>query len=152
MTNTPNATDTAKDGNIRELLSFLVGGQDYCIDIMSVREIRGGTRATPLPHAPTFMRGVINLRGRVVPLLDLRSRLSLPAPPPDSESRVVLVESQKRRIGLLVDGVERVVQLAQSAMLPADAEDEAAEVRGLYSEDGRKIRLLDLTAVLTLRD
>lgn len=61
-----------------ELLTFQLAGQEYSLDIMSVREIRSWTRATPLPHAPACMRGVINLRGTVLPVMDLGDRLGLP--------------------------------------------------------------------------
>ena len=77
---------------------------------------------------------------------------SMPATPPDGRSRVVLVESHKRTIGLLVDAVRRVVQLAQSAMQSPPEESRSAEVRGLHVGKGRETQLLDLTAVLTLRE
>jgi len=62
-----------------ELLTFRVAEQEYSLDIMSVREIRGWTRTTPMPHAPAYMRGVINLRGTVLPVMDLALRLNLPS-------------------------------------------------------------------------
>lgn len=66
----------------RELISFRVGAQEFCVDIMVVREIRGWTPATPLPHAPAYMRGVVNLRGAVLPIVDLSERLGLGLPSP----------------------------------------------------------------------
>ena len=133
-------------------VEFRLGGEAFALPVAQVREILRVRDVTPVPHPPFPVIGVINLRGRVVPLLDLRARLALPAPEPDADSRIVLVESQRRRIGLLVDGVERVAQLAQSAMRSPDAESKAEEIRGLHVEEGRVTRLLDLDAVLTLRD
>ena len=64
-----------EQGSNREVISFRVGGQEFCIEISSVREIRGWTVATPLPHSPHHVRGVINLRGTVMPVIDVAARL-----------------------------------------------------------------------------
>jgi len=133
-------------------VEFRLGGGLFALPVSQVMEILRVREVTPVPHPPFPVIGVINLRGRAVPLLDLRARLALPTPPPDAASRVVLVESQDRRIGLLVNSVERVAKLARSAIQTPDEGAEAAEVRGLHLADGRVTRLLDLTAVLTLRD
>jgi len=69
-------------GHGRELISFRIGAQEFCIGVAVVREIRGWTQATPLPHAPSYVRGVINLRGTVLPIIDLAERLGLPASEP----------------------------------------------------------------------
>lgn len=133
-------------------VEFRLDQELFALPVSQVREILRVRAVTPVPHPPFPVIGVINLRGRAVPLLDLRARLALPTPPPTTESRIVLVESQKRRIGLLVDSVERVAQLAQSAIQPSGTAAEPPEIRGLHLADGRRTRLLDLTAVLTLRD
>ena len=74
----PPQNDNRNDGrSARELIAFRIGEQEFCVDIMSVREIRGWTPATPLPHAPSYVRGVINLRGAVLPIVDLAARLGL---------------------------------------------------------------------------
>ena len=72
---TPNTPQT---GNRRELIAFRIADQEFCVDIMAVREIRGWTQATPLPQAPSYVRGVINLRGAVLPIVDLAARLREP--------------------------------------------------------------------------
>ena len=113
MTYSSKPADKAKDGSVRELLSFLVGGQDYCIDIMSVREIRGGTRATPLPHAPHFMRGVINLRGTVLPIMDLSSRLDLDAEIDSDRNVIIVVADGERTVGLMVDAVSDILAVPE---------------------------------------
>jgi len=70
--------DKTAEAETVELLTFQLSEQEYSLDIMSVREIRSWTKATPMPHAPSFMRGVINLRGTVLPVMDLAERLGLP--------------------------------------------------------------------------
>src|SRR6266446_4684305 len=73
----------------RELIAFRLGAQEFCVDIMAVREIRGWTDATPLPHAPDYVRGMINLRGTVLPVVDMSVRFGLPVN--DLASRKVII-------------------------------------------------------------
>ncbi len=133
-------------------VEFRLASDLFALPVAQVTEILRVRGVTPVPHPPFPVIGVVNLRGRAVPLLDLRARLALPTPAPDADSRIVLVESQERRIGLLVDAVERVAQLAQSAMHSVEAGAERAEIRSLHVADGRETRLLDLATILTLRD
>lgn len=104
-----------------ELISFEIAGQAFCIDIKSVREIRGWTLETPMPQTPAYVRGVINLRGAVMPVLDLRNRLELGVTTPSSRHVIVVVQHDDRIAGLLVDGVQEtfVVALDQLQAPPA---------------------------------
>ena len=144
-------TTDANDGSELELLSFKVGAQEYSVDIMSVREIRGWTKTTPLPHAPPFMCGVINLRGTVLPVLDLAKRLGIE---PESESKrrvIIVVQSNDRPVGLLVDAVSDILSIPLSDMQPPpemSADTGPAYISALTLVDGRMIRVLDLIAVL----
>ena len=81
-----------------ELVSFRIGEQEFCVDIMAVREIRGWAPATPLPQTPPYMRGVINLRGAVLPILDLAVRLELPATEPSARSVIIVIAADNRKI------------------------------------------------------
>lgn len=101
MTNTQNKSSTKS----RELISFLIGGQQFCVDIMSVREIRGWSQATPLPHAPAYVQGMINLRGTVLPIIDMSARLGIAAADVASRRVIIVVWIGARLVGLLVDGV-----------------------------------------------
>ena len=154
MTHSPTPTDRPADGSARELLSFRVGGQDYCIDIMSVREIRSGTRATPLPHAPPFVRGVINLRGTVLPIMDLACRLDL-APEGDRARNVIIVVAEgSRTVGLMVDAVSDILAVPEADLQPPPdlkADGDRGFISALTIVDDRMIRVLDLQAVLPLR-
>ena len=89
-----------------ELISFEIGGQEFCIDISVVREIRGWTPATALPQTPEYICGIINLRGSVIPVLDLRNRLGLGRTIPSSRHVIVVVQHGSRIVGLLVDAVQ----------------------------------------------
>src|SRR5215475_15482288 len=93
----------------RELISFRIGAQEFCVDIMAVREIRGWTQATPLPQAPNYVCGVINLRGAVLPIVDLSARLGLGVTQPDVRNVIIVVRIGPRLVGLLVDAVSEIL-------------------------------------------
>ena len=99
-----------------ELISFCIGEQEFCIDVKTVREIRGWTPATPIPHAPGFLKGVINLRGAIMPVIDLRNRLGLGVTIPETRHVIVVVQHETRMAGMLVDGVQETFQLAASLL------------------------------------
>jgi len=134
-----------------ELLSFRLAEQEYSIDIMSVREIRGWTRATPLPHSPAHVRGVINLRGTVLPVVDLSTRLGMAPVGGDARNVIIVVQIGDTSAGLLVDAVSDILALPRSALQPPpDLAADAAHgfVAALTIVEGRMIRVLDLAAVL----
>jgi len=101
-----------------ELISFEIGGQAFCIDIGAVREIRGWTPTTPMPHTPEYILGVINLRGAVMPVLDLMNRLGLGKAQTSSRSVIVVVQHGTRLAGLLVDAVQETFQVEASLLQP----------------------------------
>lgn len=134
-----------------ELLSFRLAEQEYSVDIMSVREIRGWTRATPLPHAPSHVRGVINLRGTVLPVIDLSTRLGMPPAEGDARNVIIVVQVGGQSTGLLVDAVSDILSLPRSELQPPPdliADNAHRYVSALTIVDGRMIRVLDLSAVL----
>ena len=143
--------DKQKDGTETELLSFLVGGQDYSVDIMSVREIRGGATATSLPHSPDYVRGVINLRGTVLPIMDLSKRLGMNTEVDSDRNVIIVVAIEERTVGLMVDAVSDILAIPEEEMQPPPempADNERNFVSALTIVDGRMIRILDLNAVL----
>ena len=135
----------------RELVAFRVAEQDYCVHIMSVREIRGWTEATSLPHAPEYVRGVINLRGSVVPIVDLASRLGL-TPIADSDRNVIIITIINHQVvGLLVDAVFDILSVpAESVQDTPDVASDLVKtfIEGVVTFDERMIRLIDLARVL----
>ena len=132
-----------------EYLSFRIGESEYSVEIMSVREIRGWTRTTSLPHAPHFVRGVINLRGTVLPVIDLALRLGLPASEPEDRNVIIVVDVGSRVMGLRVDAVSDILSFSRSQLQPPpEMTSKSRFVRALTILDDRMVRLLDLEAVL----
>jgi purine-binding chemotaxis protein CheW len=143
----------------RELIAFRIGRQEFCVDIMSVREIRGWTPATPLPQSPSYVRGVINLRGAVLPIVDLSARLGYP--PAEATARHVIMvvqvgrQSHSQVVGLLVDAVSDILTVTDDVVQPTpDVASDMAKmfVRGVLAVEGRMISLIALDAVLPALD
>lgn len=133
-----------------ELLSFRVGEQEYSVDIMSVREIRGWTRATPLPHAAPHVRGVINLRGTVLPIIDLARRLGIAVAETTERNVIIVVQLGATSVGLLVDAVSDILSIPTSELQPPPdmlSDNTASFVRALTVVEGRMLRVLDLDTV-----
>lgn len=146
-----NADTNIRSSSDIELLSFRLAEQEYSVDIMSVREIRGWTRATPLPHSPAHVRGVINLRGTVLPVVDLSVRLGMDRVDGDSRNVIIVVQVGGQTAGLLVDAVSDILALPRSELQAPPGignEDANGFVQALTIVDGRMIRVLDLGAVL----
>lgn len=134
-----------------ELLSFRLNDQEYSVDIMSVREIRGWTRATPLPHSPEHVRGVINLRGTVLPVVDLSIRLGMTPLEDDERKVIIVVQIGEQSIGLLVDAVSDILAMPVSELQPPPSvtgEDISGFIEALTIVEGRMIRVLNLSTVL----
>ena len=132
-----------------EYLSFRIGDSEYSVEIMSVREIRGWTRTTSLPHAPHFVRGVINLRGTVLPVVDLALRLGLDASEPEERNVIIVVDVGTRVMGLRVDAVSDILAFSDDQLQPPpDMTSKSRFVRALTILDDRMVRILDLEAVL----
>jgi purine-binding chemotaxis protein CheW len=146
-----NAHESQADAGRRELIAFRMAGQEFCVDIMSVREIRGWTAATPLPHAPQFVSGVINLRGAVLPIVDLGERLGLGATQPDARHVIIVAHIGTRLVGLLVEAVLDILTVPQSALQATpDVACEVARrfVRNILPVEDRMISLISLDEVL----
>lgn len=134
-----------------ELITIQVGAQRFAIDIMAVREIRGWTQSTRLPHAPPYVLGMINLRGAVLPVLDLGAKLGLGATAAGTSSVVVVVEVQGRQLGLVVDAVCDIITLTEGAVQPPPEVGEPTireVVWGVVNSDEGIVTLLSLDAVL----
>lgn len=134
-----------------ELLTFQLADQEYSLDIMSVREIRGWTRTTPLPHAPNYMKGVINLRGTVLPVMDLSQRLGLKPREHTDRNVIIVVSHQDTMTGLLVDAVSDIIALTNEDLQPPpDLQNTNAPnvVSALTLIDERMIRVLDLSSII----
>lgn len=136
----------------RDLIAFKLADQDFCIDIGLVREIRGWTPTTVLPHAPEYIKGVINLRGAVVAVVDLSARLGFGPSTPSLRHVVIIALHEGRVVGLLADLVSDIVAADEAQMQPVPdlATGSAREfITGMFTfEDGRILRKIDLSQLL----
>lgn len=143
--------DMPAAGKTLELISFEIAGQEFCIDIRAVREIRGYSASTPLPHTPAYILGVINLRGAIMPVLDLRDRLGLGRTVASTRHVIVVVQHAERMAGLLVDAVQETFVVDESLMQPPPAVDPNAEdifVDAVLAMDGRMLSRLVVSSLL----
>lgn len=131
-----------------ELISFDVGEQTFCLDIGAVREIRGWTKATPIPHAPDYMRGVINLRGAVMPIVDLRARLGLGTTEVSERHVIVVVQSRQATAGLLVDAVQETFIVNSADLQPPPRVQGDAFVDAIFPLEGRLLSRLAIETLL----
>lgn len=138
-------------GGMKELISFRIGAQEFCVDIMAIREIRGWTAATALPQSPSFVKGVINLRGAVLPIVDLASRLGFESTEASDRNVIIVAQIGEQVVGLLVDAVSDILTITDDMIQPTpDVASETAKtfVRGLIPMEGRMISLIGLERVL----
>jgi purine-binding chemotaxis protein CheW len=140
-------TESSAKPGIREYITFRIGTQYFCVDIMSVREIRGWTPATALPHAPGFVRGVINLRGIVLPIVDLAERLGLTPAAPTARHVIIVLQTARQIIGLLVDAVSDITAQPADSVQPTPAigsEMAKSFVLGVMTIEDRLVSLIAL--------
>ncbi len=134
-----------------EFVTFFVGEQEYCIDIMSLREIRGWTPATALPDAPHYVRGVINLRGSVLPIIDLAKRLDLEPEEPSERSVVMITQIGTQIVGLLADAVSDILTIDPSTIQPTpdmNRDSSLSFVKGLLAIEERMISVIALENII----
>lgn len=134
-------------GETIQFLSFAVGEEQYCVDIMMVREIKGWAATTRLPNAPDYMRGVINLRGAIIPIFDLRARFEMGATEATEKHVIIILAVGDRLSGILVDAVSDILTVQSDDIKPAPAmqlEIDDAYVSGLISVDERMVVLLNV--------
>jgi purine-binding chemotaxis protein CheW len=140
------------NSELLQLVSFLIGNEEYGVDILYVQEINRMIQITKVPNAPGFVDGVINLRGRVIPVIDLRSRLNIPKKEHDKNTRIIVVEVNNKTVGFIVDAVNEVLRIPKNI---TEAPPEL--VSGVNSEyikavgklEDRLLILLDLEKILS---
>ena len=145
-------TRTAAREATREILVFVLGKEEYGVDILKVQEIRGYEKVTPIPAAPAYLKGVVNLRGIIVPVIDLRVKFGMAEPKYDSFTVVIILRIAGRVIGMVVDGVSDVVRLAPSEVKPAPQLGslvDSSYLAGLAVQSERMILLLDIEKFLS---
>ena len=136
----------------RQLVSFHLGEEEYAVDILCVQEIIRAGRITPVPNAPHFVEGVLNLRGKVIPVIHLRRRLGLPETEHTKQSRIVVVDLSPHTLGFMVDAVSEVIRVTPDRIDPAPAGPLGpadSYVLGVARLDGRLVMILDLARLLS---
>ncbi len=137
---------------VLQWVTFKLEGEAYGINVMQVQEVLRVSEITPVPGAPAYILGIINLRGNVVTVLDTRMRFGLSVYETDDASRVVIVESKGNVLGILVDSVAEVVYLRSSEIetAPNVGNDESSKyIQGVYSNEGNLLILVDVNKLLS---
>ena len=143
------ALETRK--TFREVVAFRVANQDFCFDLKSVREIRGWTETTILPRAQPYVKGVINLRGSVVPVVDLSERLGLGATDPGPRHVIIITVLGTQTVGLLAELVSDILTVADTDIQPIpDMIDETVRkfISGVLVIEDRMIRKMELSTII----
>jgi purine-binding chemotaxis protein CheW len=147
--------DRKGGGDLKQFISFSIGEEEYGLELLRVKEVIRIREITWLPKAPSFVKGIINLRGDVIPIIDLRDKFGLEAKEATAMTRVIVVEVEGRMIGMVVDSASQVVRI------PADQIDPPPPMLGGFSQefitgvgklDDKLIILLNTDAILTMEE
>ena len=145
-----------RDADLLQLVTFNIAEEEFGVDILSVQEIIRLMQVTHVPRAPACIEGVINLRGKVIPVIDMRKRFNLPAVERDSHTRIIVMEFGSAKIvGFLVDAVSEVLRIPASTVesAPAVVSGVGSEyIKGVGKLDDRLLILLDLDRLLAGMD
>jgi purine-binding chemotaxis protein CheW len=136
----------------RQFISFTIGDEEYGVDIIAIREIKGWSPTTRLPDSPGYMRGVMDLRGVIIPVLDLRARFGGGLTEPNSRHVVMVVAVEGREFGILVDAVADIITVQDVDIQPIPELEQghrADLLTGIVAVEGRMVTLLDLKRLTT---
>jgi purine-binding chemotaxis protein CheW len=144
--------DKVVDDPVLQWVTYQLEDETYGINVMQVQEVLRITEIAPVPGAPVYVLGIINLRGNVVTVIDTRSRFGLPAHSSDDNSRIIIVEANGSVIGMLVDSVAEVVYLHQSEINIApniNSDDSSRFIQGVSSREEQLLILVDVNKLLS---
>ncbi|MDD3718250.1 MAG: chemotaxis protein CheW [Actinomycetota bacterium] len=148
------ADDTRSADEI-QLVVFSLGREEFAVEVTQVREIMRMEEITRMPKSPDFVEGIINLRGQIIAVVELAKRLNLEAGERSGDTRIIVVEAEDIKVGMIVDSVSEVLRVSADAVEPSPTlatDVAAAYLRGVVKQDNRLIILLDLTKVLSLQE
>ncbi|MBA4707901.1 MULTISPECIES: chemotaxis protein CheW [Aquitalea] len=137
---------------VRELLVFTLGQEEYGIDILKVQEIRGYEAVTRIANAPAFIKGVVNLRGSIVPIVDMRIKFGLGEPVYNAFTVVIILNIFQRTVGMVVDGVSDVIQLAEDELRDPPEFGSVVEttyIEGLGTQGERMVIIVDIERLMS---
>ncbi|KRT55617.1 chemotaxis protein CheW [endosymbiont of Ridgeia piscesae] len=146
------AAESEFNDAVIQLVTFRLMDESYGINVMKVQEVLRVSEIAPVPGAPSFVLGIINLRGNVVTVIDTRSRFGLPPHEVDDASRIIIIESEKQVVGILVDSVAEVVELRETGIDAAPnigSEESSRYIQGVVTQENRLLILVDLNKLLT---
>ena len=147
--------ELAANDPLSEWVTFRLDNEKYGVNVMLVREVLKNTEIAPVPGAPYFVLGIINLRGNVVTVIDTRTRFSLPQIEPDDASRIIIIEMDEQVVGMMVDSVAEVATLRDSEIefAPNVGNDESAKfIQGVSKQDDDLLILVDLEKLFSLHE
>ena len=147
-----SAAEYGSQNEVQEFLAFRLGKEEYGIDILKVQEIRGYENVTRIANAPEFIKGVVNLRGIIVPIVDMRIRFNLGTPTYDQFTVVIILNLSGRVVGMVVDSVSDVTQLSRDQIKPAPEMGTVLNtdhLMGLGTVEERMLILLDIDKLMT---
>jgi purine-binding chemotaxis protein CheW len=133
---------------VRQLITFRLGSQSFGLDILAIREIRAWSPTTRLPHVPSYVAGVVNLRGTVLPVIDLAARLGWDPVEPTDRHVIIVAQIGKQSRGLIVDAVSDIVTISDDEIQPppANANDEIVPyLEGLIALEDKMVMILELS-------
>ncbi len=138
--------------DILQLVSFNLGAEEFGVDIAAVQEIVRMPEITKVPRSPDFVEGVVNLRGKIIPVVDLRKRFRLSVGEATKSTRIIIVTVAKRTVGMIVDAVSEVLRLDVASVEPTPdmvaTQVDSAFLKGIAKLEGRLLILLDLDLIL----
>ncbi len=137
--------------DLLQLVTFSLGSEEYAVDILKVQEINRMKEITRIPNAPSYVEGVINLRGKVMPVIDLRKKFGLESQENDAQSRIMIIDVQGMTIGLVVDAVSEVLRIPSDIVDPTPpvASEAGTEfITGIAKLEDRLIILLDMDRLI----
>ncbi|OPY01939.1 MAG: Chemotaxis protein CheW [Syntrophorhabdus sp. PtaB.Bin047] len=140
------------EGTILQLVTFKLGTEEFGVDILKVQEINKMMNITRIPNAPAFIEGVINLRGKIIPIVDLRKRLGFREQPYDKSTRIIVVELEGLVLGFIVDSVSEVLRIPANTIEPPPsmvAGIESEYIEGVGKLDERLLILLELKKIFS---
>lgn len=140
------------EGAIRQLVTFKIEDDEFGVDILKVQEINRMMNITRIPNAPDFVEGVINLRGKIIPVVDLRKKLGFPSKEHDKSTRIIVVELEGIVLGFIVDSVSEVLRIPSSTIEPPPSIIRGIEsefIEGVGKLEDRLLILLELKKIFT---
>ena len=150
-----NAEETAHGDKLLQLVTFTIAQEEFGVEILKVQEIIRTLEITRVPRAPAFVEGVINLRGKVIPIIDLRRRFGIESKPHDKDTRIIVIEINQMIVGFVVDAVSEVLRIPANTVEPPPSIVSGIDseyISGVGKLDNRLLIMIDLDKLLSEED